>query len=164
MFQIRKKLFIRWFQSQKENYQRISDLGQVDKFLIGRRAHVEAYGEHLFQGSHDKWRLHRVTISPFLLLCTFGIRASTLGKDTVKQREFTVSHNLLDVRRRSSHCSVTNVRRPQRSLSWLRALIGNCSVICGQEWLRHHKKMTWFFSVCFSISQQNRLVSTVTSL
>ena len=37
-----------------KKYQRVSDLGQVDKLLIGGGAHVETYGEHLFQGSHNK--------------------------------------------------------------------------------------------------------------
>lgn len=77
--------------SRVRRYQGVSDLGQVDELLVGGGAHVEADGQHLFQSSHDERRLHWVSISPFLLLGSLGIRASALRGDTTHQRAFTES-------------------------------------------------------------------------
>lgn len=96
-------------------YQRVSDLGQVDKLLIRGGAHIEAYGEHLFQGSHNKRSLHRVAISALLLLGALSIRASALRKRTVNQKVFTESHQIqgadtiVDIVLHQTQCSLDSV-------------------------------------------------------
>lgn len=74
-------------------YQRVSDLGQVNKLLISRRAHIEAYGEHFFQSSHNKRRLHRVTIATLLFLRAFIVRATALRKrnDNKAKHNYSIS-------------------------------------------------------------------------
>lgn len=35
-------------------YQRVAELGEINELMIGRGAHVESDGKHLFQGSYDQ--------------------------------------------------------------------------------------------------------------